>query len=51
MDNKPKIINLDFYDNSMLNNVMTIKMKEGRKPTAADEIILEKRAKTKFGKK
>ncbi|MBD5643830.1 ABC transporter permease [Clostridium botulinum] len=51
MDNKAKIINLDFYDNSMLNNVMTIKMKEGRKPKAADEIILEKRAKTKFGKK
>ncbi|EQB3100702.1 ABC transporter permease [Clostridium botulinum] len=51
MDNKPKIINLDFYDNSMLNNVMTINMKEGRKPKAADEIILEKRAKTKFGKK
>ncbi|MCS4521375.1 hypothetical protein JTS97_03205 [Clostridium botulinum] len=42
MDNKPKIINLDFYDNSMLNNVMTINMKEGRKPKAADEIILEK---------
>ncbi|MHB9926004.1 ABC transporter permease [Clostridium botulinum] len=51
MDNKPKIINLDFYDNSMLNNVMTINMKEGRKPKAADEIILEKRAKTKFRKK
>ncbi|HID0816952.1 ABC transporter permease [Clostridium botulinum] len=51
MDNKSKIINLDFYDNSMLNNVMTINMKEGRKPKAADEIILEKRAKTKFGKK
>lgn len=51
MDNKAKIINLDFYDNSMLNNVMTINMKEGRKPKAADEIILEKRAKTKFGKK
>lgn len=42
MDNKAKIINLDFYDNSMLNNVMTINMKEGRKPKAADEIILEK---------
>ncbi|MBD5561641.1 ABC transporter permease [Clostridium botulinum] len=51
MDNKPKIITLDFYDDNMLNNVMTIKMKEGRKPKAADEIILEKRAKTKFGKK
>ncbi|RHW65845.1 ABC transporter permease [Clostridium botulinum] len=51
MDNKPKIITLDLYDDNMLNNVMTIKMKEGRKPKAADEIILEKRAKTKFGKK
>lgn len=27
----------------MLNNVMTIDMKEGRKPKAADEIILEKK--------
>ncbi len=42
-DNNPKILNLDFYDNSMLNNVMTIDMKEGRKPKAADEIILEKK--------
>ncbi|HBJ2614597.1 TPA: FtsX-like permease family protein [Clostridium botulinum] len=50
-DNNPKILNLDFYDNSMLNNVMTIDMKEGRKPKAADEIILEKKAKRKLGKK
>lgn len=50
MDNKPKIINLDFYDNSMLNNVMTINMKEGRKPKAADEIILEKEQKQNLEK-
>lgn len=50
-DNNPKIIDLDFYDNSMLNNVMTIDMKEGRKPKAADEIILEKKAKRNLGKK
>nr|WP_031369811.1 FtsX-like permease family protein [Clostridium botulinum] len=50
-DNNPKIIDLNFYDNSMLNNVMTIDMKEGKKPKAADEIILEKKAKRKLGKK
>ncbi len=49
--NKPKLISLDFYDNSMFNNVMTINMKEGKKPKASNEIILEKRAKRKFGKK
>lgn len=49
--NNPQILNLDFYDNGMLDNVMTINMKEGRKPKAADEIILEKRAKRKLGKK
>ncbi len=50
-DNNPKILNLDFYDNSMLNNVMTIDMKEGRKPKAADEIILEKKSKEKIREK
>lgn len=46
--NKPKLISLDFYDNSMFNNVMTINMKEGKKPKASNEIILEKRAKKKI---
>ncbi|EJO5348981.1 ABC transporter permease [Clostridium botulinum] len=50
-DNNAKIINLDFYDDSMLNNVMTIDIKEGRRPKASDEIILEKKAKRKIGKK
>ncbi|MCS4517226.1 hypothetical protein JTS93_18765 [Clostridium botulinum] len=34
----------------MLNNVMTINMKEGRKPKAADEIILEKEQKQNLEK-
>ncbi|WP_251862555.1 FtsX-like permease family protein [Clostridium sp. Marseille-Q2269] len=49
-NNNLKIISLNFYDEEMFNYVMKFDMKEGRKPKAADEIILEKKAKRRLNK-